>query len=462
MIIASGYRPFDKQVAFHKSQATFKVATSGNRGGKTVAGAAEFLWNIFRDLSAGKGKQPVRLGSTRVPRLAYWVVTPTSDLGEYPFREIVRFLTPPSGTDQRDSLFEKPPNATTREIWLKGDIVIQFRSTERPERLVAASLNGLWMDEAPRCKAEAWRGGLSARLTDQKGWAIFTGSPFGGESCWLYQDVVLFSGQHGFESFSWTTSDNPHVSRGEIARRKATLPAAWFKRDFEASWQSFGGQIYDGFNVATHTTSEAAWRLEHGLGRDPIQPWMLQRIFRRVIAGVDWGFNSPGAIVVVGYYGDNRFMVLEESYAAGRQILGHGTTWVSEAHRLRDKWGVSLFACDPARPDAIQDFSSNGLPAVGAFNDVYLGIRRVVEALHVVEQGNGAGKPGLRILDQAQHLIAELRSYQWESTKDGGGFLESPAEGQSDHAADALRYAVAELRPYANKQGGSGYGARLI
>ncbi len=435
LILADGYHPFDKQAEFHASSATFKVATSGNRAGKTLAGAAEFLWRIFRDLAEGKGKQPVQIGSVRVPRLTYWVVTPTSDLGEYPFNEILRFLP--------RELLERAPNATTREIWLKGNIVIQFRSTERPERLVAASLNGLWMDEAPRCKAEAWRGGLSARLTDQKGWAIFTGSPYGGESSWLYQDVVLFDGQHGFASFSWTTSDNPYVSRSEISRRRATLPAAWFKRDFEASWQSFGGQIYDEFVTGTHVLSESTLRLEHGVGTamwSAISP----RLFRRVVAGVDWGYNSPGAIVVVGYYGDNRFVVLEESYAAGRQILGHGTTWLSEAKRLKEKYAVSLFVCDPARPDAVRDFASNGIPAVGAFNDVYLGIRRVAEALHPVD-----GRPGMRVLDGCTHLIAELRSYQWKTTRDGGSFLEVPADNQSDHAADALRYVVVELRPYA-------------
>lgn len=444
-VLAAGYRPFDKQVEFHESPALFKVATSGNRGGKTMAGAAEFLWRIADDIAAGKGKEARRVGSVRTPALLYWVVTPTHDLSKYARDELLRLLPP--------ELIDGSPNATTGDMWLVGDVRIEFKSTERPERLVAASLNGLWMDEAPRCKPEAWRGGLSARLSDQRGWAIFTGSPFGGESSWLYQDVVLFSGQHGFESFTWTTSDNPYVPRSEIERRRATLPAAWFKRDFEASWQSFGGQIYE-FDTAKHVVSDATLRLEFGLGATPWTPSLCQRLFRRVIAGVDWGFNSPGAIVVVGHLGDNRFVVLEESYAAGRQILGHGTTWLSEAKRLKDKYGVSLFACDPARPDAIQDFSTNAIPAVGAFNDVFLGIRRVVEALHPVD-----GHAGLRICDQAQHLIAELRSYQWETTKDGGSFLESPAEGQSDHAADALRYAITELRPYASQKKQQYYGA---
>lgn len=434
-VLASAYEPFEKQQEFHRSTKRFKVASSGNRGGKTMSGAAEFVANVFRDLASGKGKPAVRIGATRIPRLTYWVVTPTSALAEFPYRELIRFL--PRG------LIDKV-NASTRELWLKGDIQIGFRSTERPELLVAETLNGLWMDEGPRCKAEAWRGGLRARLADQEGWALFTGSPLGGRGNWLYQDLVSKEGvDEHVAAFSWTTEDNLHIPRGEIEHARRTLPDSWFKRDWLASWDAFGGSIYEEFRDESHVISEAAFRLEYGLGSAPFTSSMMQQLFRRVVCGVDFGFTSPGSMNVIGHLGDTRMIALEESYAAGRSILGSGVTWLSEAQRLRDKWGVSLFVCDPARPDGIQDLSTNGIPAVGAYNDVYLGIRRVAEGFHVVD-----GRPGLRMLDQCAHLRGEVRSYQWKSTRDQSGFLEVPADKQSDHGCDATRYAVVELRPY--------------
>lgn len=436
LVLASAYEPFQKQQEFHRSTKRFKVASSGNRGGKTMSGAAEFVANVFRDLASGKGKPAVRIGATRIPRLTYWVVTPTSALAEFPYRELIRFL--PRG------LIDKV-NASTRELWLKGDIQIGFRSTERPELLVAETLNGLWMDEGPRCKAEAWRGGLRARLADQQGWGLFTGSPLGGRGNWIYQDLVSKEGvDEHVGAFSWTTEDNPYIPRDEIEHARRTLPDSWFKRDWLASWDAFGGAIYEDFRDDSHVISEAAFRLEYGLGTSPFTADMMQRVFRRVVAGVDFGYTSPGSMDVIGHLGDTRMVVLEESYAAGRSILGTGTTWLSEAKRLRAKWGVSLFVCDPARPDAITDLQTNGIPATGAYNDVYLGIRRVAEGLHVVN-----GVPGLRVMDTCTNGRGELRSYQWKSTRDQSGFLEVPADGQADHFCDALRYGVVELRPFA-------------
>lgn len=436
-VLGSTYQPFDKQLAFHQSTKRFKVATSGNRGGKTTVGAEEFVENVFGDLAAGKGKVAKRIGSIHVPRLNYWVVTPTHELGETPFHELLRTVP--------QALVEKI-NASTREMWWKGDIHVGFRSTERPERLVAVSLNGVWMDEAPRCKAEAWRGGLRARLADQQGWALFTGSPLGGRNNWVYTDLVS---KHGVDpligAFSWTTADNPYIPREEIEHAKAHMPPAWYARDWEASWDSFGGSIYDEFRDESHILSESAFRLEFGCGNTPFTAEMMHRIFRRVIAGKDFGWTSPGAMVVVGHLGDTRMVVLEESYGAQRPINGEEgmTTWVSEGKRLMKKWGVQLFTCDTEDPAAIRDLATAGLPVSGAWKNVYHGIRRVSEGLHVVN-----GRPGLRIMESCVNLIREKRNYQWKALRDQSGFMEEPADGQSDHALDAERYAVVELRPF--------------
>jgi hypothetical protein len=435
--VAVDYDPHPKQRAFHRSNKRFKVASAGNRGGKTVAGAAEFVANIFRDLEAGKGKRAVRIGGKRIPRLAYWVVTPTHEIGEYPFREIIRLLAP--------ELVESINNST-RETWLRGDIQIQFKSTERAERLIAASLNGLWMDEASKCKAEAWVGGLRARLADQAGWAIFTSTPYGGQKNWLYAELVAKDGvDEHVGAFHWTTAENIRVPelRAEYEHAKRTQPEAWFKRDWEADWQSFAGLVFPEFNDKSVTT-EREFRLKHRLP-NRTDDTDLRRLCTRIVAGVDFGFTSPGSIVVVGDMGNGRYVVLDESYAPGRPVTGHAsTTWLSECRRLMQRWGISLFTCDYADSGAISDLTVNGIPTAMAWKDVYLGIRRVAEALHPVD-----GTPGMSIFSHCPNLVRELKSYTWKSSKDQIGFAEVPAENQSDHAIDALRYALVELRPYA-------------
>lgn len=431
--LASGYFPFDKQREFHRSPKRFKVIAAGNRGGKTVPAGAEFLKKIFLDLKAGKGKKAVRIGATRIPRLSYWVVTPTHPLGEFPYRELVRFC--PRG------LIDKV-NASSRELWLKGDIQIGFRSTERPELLVAESLNGVWMDEAPRCKAEAWRGALRARLADQEGWGLFTGSPLGGRSNWVYTDLVSKQGiDEHVAAFSWTTADNPYVPRSEIEHARATLPHAWFERDWNASWDSFGGAIYDEFRDEIHVTDENRFRFEFGLGS---RAW--KDCFNRTIGIIDFGHTVPGCMLIIGELGERNWVVLDEVYGPGiRPLSGSERTWLGECQRVQREYGVQQFLGDPEDAGALFDLRNNGISITAAKKNIYTGIRRVASALHVDERTK---KPGLRIFSRCVNTIREARNYQWKPNREQTGFLEEPAPNQDDHAMDCLRYGAMELKLY--------------
>jgi hypothetical protein len=73
-----------------------------------------------------------------------------------------------------------------------------------------------------------------------------------------------------------------------------------------------------------------------------------KRAFKSVVAGVDWGWNDPGAIVVVGDTG-KQLIVVDELKEPHLQVIAQSPgerSWVSEAVRLQKKWGISrtLFA----------------------------------------------------------------------------------------------------------------------
>lgn len=369
--------------------------------------------------------------------MLFWVVAPTTPLNVHVHRYI-QALCP---KELIDRVYDDA-------IWLKPDLLIEFKSAERPDLLVGASVSGLLLDEACRIKADSWNGALQGRIADTGGWALMASSPTGGRNNWIYSDFVSRSGTHDIEAFSWKTIDNTAVPSlvAEAAAAKERMPPAWYAREFEASFDSFGGAIYEEFRDETHVLSEAAFRLEFGLGSAPFTADAMRRIFRRVVAGVDFGWTKPGAMVVIGHLGDARMVVLDESYAAQRPINGEPdmVTWVSEGKRLQQRWGVEAFYCDTEDPAAIRDLSTAGLPATGAWKNVYLGIRRVSEGLHVVN-----GKPGLRVMESCVNMIREKRNYQWKALRDQSGFTEEPADNQDDHALDAERYAVVALRPFA-------------
>ncbi len=432
--LAPGYKPHAKQRALHRSKARFLVAAAGVRGGKSYSATVEFCRRIYQDVAAGKGTPPVGTGKRRQPRLLYWIVSPTTALAKVPVRYLLELIPP--------ALIERVYEAEN-SIWLRPDVLVEIKTAQNPEMLVAAAVNGMLVDEACRVKPDAWRGALRGRLTDTKGWALFATSPLGGRNNWVYSELVSRAeADPQIEAFNWQTVDNPYIDPAEVEAARLQLPPAWFKRDYEASWDSFGGAIYDEFSDDRHITTEDKLRLEWAVGRD--RP--LRDFFKRIIGGIDFGFSAAGCILAVGEVSERRWVVLDEVYAPGMRPIGTQANYLDQCNRLASKWDIREWFADPEDAGAIFDLRNNGLSIRPAHKNVYQGIRRVASALH--SDGTPSGKPGLQILAHCTNTIREIRNYQWKATRDGGGFLEEPADGQDDHAMDVLRYCAMELRLY--------------
>jgi len=400
---------------------------AGTRGGKSISAGAEFSRRIFIDEANGKGRKAAGAGKDRRARLHYWVVSPTVALLKEPKRYLMEMLS--------SDLFERPkaPINSEGQLWLKGDILIEFKSADNPLGLVSVGLDGLWIDEAARVKQEAWVGNLRGRLTDHHGWCLFSSTPLGRN--WFYFEIIVrglpgSSHDPEFESIVWTTADNPYIPAEEIEAARRQLPARYFSREYLANFDAFSGNVYEDFTEAVHVFDNH---------QDP-------RAFKRVIGAMDFGWNSPGCIEVVGDFGNGTFAVVDEVYRTNTIFYDPRLmkdTWVTEVKRLQQKWGIRQWFCDPAEPDKIFDLVRNGINAVGADNDIVYGIRQTATALHPVGE-----KPALRIWRGCSNLLREIPLYIWGASRTGK-LMEFPADGQSDHALDPLRYAMVELLRYA-------------
>lgn len=435
-IPACKYDPHRFQKRAHASGKRFLLLAAGVRGGKTYSGVVEFARRIGLDLAKGKAR-PVSGygGKRRRASLHYWITAPTRDLLKESWRYVFETI-PHEMIEQR---YE-----AEQMLWLKGNVLIEAKSADNPLHLVSAGLDGLFIDEAARVKADAWQGQLRQRLTDHQGWGIFATTPLGRN--WVYEDLYKKSGaDQEYEAISWHTADNPAIPAEEIESAKRQLPRRYFEREYLASFDAFLGNIWDEFDEKVHVTSERELLLEYGLsaaGRP------LTSIFKRIVGGIDWGWSSPGCILIVGDTG-RELIVLEESYAPHRFVSSgrDGVTWVSEAKRLAAKWGQHTaisFHADPSRPGDIFDLTRNGVHCMGADNDITWGIRKVAEAMHIQSDG----KPRLRVMSTCANLIREIKSYVFAEAKGADAFKEEPAPDQSDHSADALRYSVVELTRY--------------
>jgi hypothetical protein len=167
-----------------------------------------------------------------------------------------------------------------------------------------------------------------------------------------------------------------------------------------------------------------------------------------VVAGVDWGFNNPGVIVVLGIDFDGTVWVLDEKYdrgvlvAAPDGVSKSTDTWIRRAKALQRRYGISQFMCDPSAPAYISSFQRAGLPAIPAFNEVLPGIECVAGTMHIDDR---LGVPRLFVHRKCHNVLREITSYRWAESKSTGEALEAPVK-ENDHAMDALRYGIATLQ----------------
>ncbi len=168
---------------------------------------------------------------------------------------------------------------------------------------------------------------------------------------------------------------------------------------------------------------------------------------RRVVAGVDWGFTHPGAIEVFALDGDARMYRVHEVYHSQRTI----DWWIERAKEIHAHFKVEAFVADPSEPAYIQQFQQAGLPCIAGYNGVAPGIQAVAQRLVPA----GDGRPRLFFLrdagwgpDPAQVgkkaptcFEDEVLGYVWD-LEHGKKKGEEPVK-KDDHAADAVRYAVA-------------------
>lgn len=413
------FQPHPQQLRVLRSRARWTVVMAGVRGGKTYSCAAAFLQRIFRDIHAGKVNDVPATGSRyRRPRYHAWVAAPTYDLLKEP-RRYIESLIPPS---MIEAFYEG------RELWLRGGILIEFKSTDNAKALVSVGLQALWIDEADRVDADAWRGQLMTRLSDHQGWCLFSSTPYAARSGFLWQDFISRKDDPSADInfISWKFGDNPHNAASELRHAKATLPERYFKREYEASLDAFVGLVFE-----LHDD------------RHIIDVLPDRKTFRNVVAGVDWGWNAPGAITVIADTGSQLIAVAEHVESHLQVMAPPGErTWLTVAQKLAKDWGVKQWLCDPSGPANINAFIRSGFNAVGAFNDISTGIRRIDELMMLGPER----RSGFLIHRSCKELISEMRNLAWATDKNGAQ-KEEPAPG-NDHSIDSLRYGVMELRRY--------------
>ena len=216
----------------------------------------------------------------------------------------------------------------------------------------------------------------------------------------------LSNGQLNIKAFNFTLYDNTFLNKEYVESIEASTPSGmFFDRDILGIWVASEGVVYQDFNKNIHYIKEANTE------------------FKKVFAGVDFGWEHYGSIVVVGLGLDNKYYLLKE-YAYKHKDIEF---WVKTAKEIIKEYGNINFYCDYARPDYMHKLQVNGIRAINAKKDVLEGISTIATLFKTNKL--------LVLEDNVNQFKSEIYNYVWAKGKD------EPIKS-SDDVLDSLRYAI--------------------
>jgi hypothetical protein len=193
-------------------------------------------------------------------------------------------------------------NESRLEIIVKtqdqGYSSIQLRGWESIETLRGQKADFIVIDEIASMKNFwiNWEEVIRPTLTDTRGEVLFISTPKGFNHFYELCNEELKD--KDFKTFHFTSYDNPHMPVDEIDSAKQSLSPESFAQEYMASFQKTEGLVYKEFDRNIHLYEKL--------------PQKLPRV-----AGVDFGFQNPAAILDIRTDGD-RFYVEAEWYQVGK------------------------------------------------------------------------------------------------------------------------------------------------
>ena len=228
---------------------------------------------------------------------------------------------------------------------------------------------------------------------------------------WLKTDYIdNHDPKAKIESFHFTLDDNTFLDPEYAqALKHATPKGMFYDRSILGLWVTGEGAVYKDFDQRTMVIPD-----KQVIG------------IHKYIAGVDWGYQHFGSIVVFGLDDADNWYLVEEHTEQYKEI----DYWTKIAHQLQKKYGRDMpFYCDTARTEFIDHFAHDGINAKYGWKSVVPGIE-IVSSL--MKQGRFfvAENAPVKFLD-------EIYNYRWDDK------TEDAVVKENDDCMDACRYAIA-------------------
>ena len=194
-------KPHINQQKILEAERRFVVVMCGRRFGKSE------LSQIIIIKEALKGGQ-----------VAY--VTPTYGLAQVFFERLAKVLP-----------FKN--NISKLKIYCPNEGSIEFFTGERLDNLRGRKFHLVIIDEAAFISdlEDGWNNSIRPTLTDYEGRAVFLSTPRGKN---FFYSLFMKQGENDWQSFKFSTYDNPHINPREIDEARIQLPEVVFNQEYLA------------------------------------------------------------------------------------------------------------------------------------------------------------------------------------------------------------------------------------
>jgi hypothetical protein len=192
--------PHINQEPILESDARFVVLMCGRRFGKSELSQIKLITKAIQ------GEQ-----------IAY--ITPTYKLAKQFYEKLSASLPYPS---------------KDLKIYFPNGGMVEFFTGERLDNLRGRKFHGVIVDEASFISdlEDGWLNSIRPTLTDYKGWALFLSTPRGKN---FFYSLFMKGGEPNWQSFKFTTFDNPYIDKDEVEEARRQLPAPVFEQEYMAN-----------------------------------------------------------------------------------------------------------------------------------------------------------------------------------------------------------------------------------
>ena len=130
------------------------------------------------------------------------------------------------------------------QIKLINGTTISLKGADRPETMRGVSLKFVVLDEYGSMKSEVWETIIRPALADQKGSALFIGTPFGRNHFYDLYNYANSEKDTEFKAWHFSSFDNELLDPKEIEAARKSMSSFAFRQEFMASFEAASGGIF--------------------------------------------------------------------------------------------------------------------------------------------------------------------------------------------------------------------------